>query len=82
MLKQVEQKPDAQEEILNTRRKIEKETRRAASYIDEKIVLTEKLSKMIGSYNKMLEEALCAISADDTNSEYYGYGSDYKGMVA
>lgn len=82
LLKQVDQKPDSQDEILNSRRKIDKETKRAAGYIDEKIILTEKLSKMIGTYNRMLEEALSTISSDDPNGDLYGYGSDYKGISA
>lgn len=62
MLKQQLDKPD-DEQIQLLRKKLDKENKRANSYIEEKIAFTEKLYNNVNAYLKVLDEGLQAIAA-------------------
>lgn len=68
MLKQQLDKPD-DEQIQLLRKKLDKENKRANSYIEEKIVFTEKLYNNVNAYLKVLDEGLQAIAATSSPTD-------------
>ncbi len=66
---QLEKPHDEQIQLL--RKKLDKENKRASSYIEEKIVFTEKLYNNVNSYLKMLDEGLQAIAATSNFTEEF-----------